>query len=200
MAMMVHLFDERKRKAIARSGIIGQRAIVNAPGGYRELMCAVYAMPVLPNYFASHQWLRELKRLGARTISAAYFKARSDTLVWVGRYNKEHRYVPLGHAISLIMAEPDPRGWEIVFAASVPAKAIHSFRSVDQVIGWRHFPESHEQGPWKCLCDYCLSGQKGAIKAKRLRTSLIDKYGPDALNIEPESPLAVAAKRKKNKR
>lgn len=200
MAMMVHLFDDRNRKSVARSGIIGHKATVRTPADYHTLERAVYAMPVLQSYFASHQWLRELKHSGARTIAAAYFKARTDTMVWVGRYNLDHRYVPLGHAIALIMSEADPRGWEVVFQDSIAAKAVHSFKSVPQVIGWRHFPESHEQGPWKCLCDHCLSLLKGKIKAKRLRTALIDTYGTETLNIEPDSPLAADVRRKKHKR
>jgi hypothetical protein len=185
MTMLVHLIDERNVRRAERSGLLGQPRRLSSPDGVVTLDEAVHAMPVLPNYLASHQWLRELKQAGMRTIAAVHFRMRSDARVWVGEYNGEHRLVPLGHAAGLVMHEPDPRGWEIVIPASVPARSIHAIRAVPQVIGWRYFPGSHEQGPWKCLCDFCLQGQKGQIKSRRLRESLLAQHGADALNYEP---------------
>lgn len=187
MTMVVHLFDSRKAASIRRGGVRGDAASIGIAGGRVEVSNAVYVMPVLPNFFASHQWLRELKRRGMRTIAAAYIKLRSDTMVWCGTYNGEHRWITLGHAAALIMQEPDPRGWEVVLTRDVPAKAVHSIRDVPQVVGWRYFPESHAKGPWKCLCDGCLRGLRGEIKSRRLLASLVERHGAEALNYEGDA-------------
>ncbi|MFZ4575502.1 MAG: hypothetical protein ACOYN0_13985 [Phycisphaerales bacterium] len=183
MTMLVHLIDERQSSSVRRSGLKGVPREVSTNGTRISLDAAVYAMPVLPSFFASHQWLRELKRRGMRTISAAYFRMRADARVWVGKYNGDHRCVPLGHAAGLIMHETDPRGWEIVIPNSVPAKAIQSIRAVPQVVGWRFFPESHKDGPWKCVCAFCLESNKGEIKAKKFVRRLIERHGA---NESPE--------------
>jgi hypothetical protein len=200
MTMLVHLIDDRQRAAIMRSGIRGAPATVRSGAAEVDLARAVYAMPVLPNYFVTHQWLRELKRKGMRTVSGVYVRLRSDCLVWVGRYNADHRFVPLGHAISLIMSEQDPRGWQVVLPDSVPAKAIHAVRAVPQVVGWRYAPESHDTGPWKCLCSFCLESQTGGIKSMRLRRALLKSEGAEALNIEDDVRRVVRPKRAKANR
>lgn len=200
MAMLVHLIDDRSRASILRSGIRGAAAIIRSTGADVDLARVVYAMPVLPNYFVTHQWLRELKREGMRTVSGVYFRLRSDCLVWVGRYNGEHRLVSVGHAIALIMSEQDPRGWQLAVPGTVPAKAIHAVRRVPQVVGWRYHPESHDTGPWKCLCAFCLESQKGGIKSMRLRRALLKSEGAEALNIEDDVRRVVRPKRGKSKR
>lgn len=198
--MLVHLIDDRQRASIKRSGIRGEFATLRSGGGNVEISRAVYAMPVMPNYFATHQWLRELKRRGMRTISGVHFPHRSDAMVWVGRYDGDHRNVPLGHAVSLIMAEPDPRGWQVVIPKSIPANAIHAVRAVPQVVGWRYSPDSHDRGPWKCLCDSCNEGLKGDIKSMALRRRLLAAEGAEALNIEGDVERVVRPKRRKRNR
>lgn len=197
VTMVVHLFDARQAASIRRGGVRGRPSRIAVAGDRVELSSAVYVMPVLPNFFASHQWLRELKRRGMRTIDAAYIRLRSDTMVWCGNYNGEHRWITLGHATGLIMNEPDPRGWEIVLTRDVPAKAIHSIRNVPQVVGWRYFPESHVKGPWKCLCDGCLRGLRGEIKSQRLRASLLAQHGAESLNYEGDPKRLARARRNK---
>lgn len=166
--MLVHLIDERTSASVKRAGLRGGDRTLQTLGEPVLLDDAVFAMPVLPNFFVSHQWLRELKRRGIRSMAAVYFRQRSDSMVWVGRFNGKHRLVPLGHAAGLIMHEPDPRGWQLVLPKSVPAKAIHAIQAVPQVIGWRYFPEAHEKGPWKCLCDYCIRSVRGETKSRAL--------------------------------
>lgn len=197
MTMLVHLIDERDSRSVARVGLRGALSSVRGVDAHHELDRAVYAMPVLPNYFVSHQWLRELKRRGMRTLAAVHFRMRADALVWVGRYNGEHRQVPLGHAAGLIMHEPDQRGWEIIIPHDIPSKSIHAIREVPQVVGWRYFPDSHAKGPWKCLCDFCLQGVKGEIKSKSFVRRLIDKHGAEATNYEGD--VAKLAKKRRRR-
>ncbi|MCB9840575.1 MAG: hypothetical protein H6809_02850 [Phycisphaeraceae bacterium] len=200
MPLLIHLLDARDAPSIRRSGIRAAAATIQTHAGRAELPAAVFAMPVLPNFYASHQWLRELKRRGMRTIAAAYVRMRADALVWAGRYNAEHRLLPLGHAAGLVMREADPRGWEVIIPHAVPPKAIHAIRDVPQVVGWRYFPEAHEKGPWKCLCDRCRESVRGDIKARRFRAHLIEREGADELNITDEEARRLSGKQKRRTR
>lgn len=200
MTMLVHLFDSRQAASVRRSGLKGAACALSVAGNRVELDRGVFVMPVLPNFYASHQWLRELKRRGMRTISAAYVRMRSDALVYVGRYNGEHRRVPLGHAAGLVMRAEDPRGWEIVVPWGIGAGAVHAVREVPQVVGWRYFPRSHEEGPWTCLCDFCRRGTRGEIKATRLRRGLVEKFGAERLSIESDVESVIGGKRKRVKK
>ena len=192
MAMCVHLADERDAKSICRNGLRGAACTVLVYGDRLALRRAVFLFPMLQSYTVTHQWLRELKRNGMRTMVAVSVRLRTDCMVFVGRYNGEHRRVPLGHAIQIIMKEPDPRGWQIIVPHAIDRGSIHEVRATPQVVGWRYFPESHEKGPWKCLCDYCWSGTKGGIKVQRLRKALLRKYGAENLNAaDPADAVEV---------
>jgi hypothetical protein len=83
MATFVHLTTERNLKPILRNGItrLSHRGN-NTPG--------VYVSPVTQNYYASHQWVRELKRRNAGPVVAIYIRIPDEEWVSVGRYNQEH--------------------------------------------------------------------------------------------------------------
>jgi hypothetical protein len=159
MAVLVHLADARNIPAISRSGIKTSR-----------LGKVVYAMPVLPDFFTSHQWLRELKQQGARTIAGVYFRVPDTEMVYAGRYDRPHRLLPLGKAIAEIMALPDPLGYELMLTRKVLPAELIRIKSLPQLVGWRHFPHSHNKRP--CNCEVCL---RGAIKGKRTRERLSQK-------------------------
>ncbi|MEO1296556.1 MAG: hypothetical protein AAFW75_12250, partial [Cyanobacteria bacterium J06636_16] len=95
MAMFVHLASENDTNSIQRVGIKPCRGTNEYPGG-------VFAMPVTPEFYISHQWLRELKRNGQRTIAAIYFRIPDDETVFVGHYNKRHCEVTADEAIDII--------------------------------------------------------------------------------------------------
>ena len=77
MATFVHLAPESAVDRIRRSGIRRSRTRYGESG--------VYASPVMQSYFATHQWLRELKRFGGRTIIGIYFRIPDDEVVLVPR-------------------------------------------------------------------------------------------------------------------
>jgi hypothetical protein len=160
MPVLVHLADERESASIEKNGI--------KPGKWRR---GIYCMPVTPSFYISHQWLRELKRSGARSYMGVYFKLDSKTMVYAGKYHEEHRHIPLGEAIKEIMSMDDPLGYELLIDRKIEAKEIESIRMLPQNMGWRYFPASHEKGV-SCTCPMCLP--RGSIKAKRLR----DKFDP----------------------
>jgi hypothetical protein len=122
-------------------------------------------MPVLPNYFVTHQWLRELKRSWRKNLVGIYFRLPRDERVWVGHYNQNHKELPLGRAIRVILDAKDARGYELIVARDISPKAIHSIREIPQVVGWRYEPDAHGKTP--CPCPVCLP--RGSIRSARLR-------------------------------
>ena len=128
-------------------------------------------MPVLPNFYVSHQWLRELKRNGVRTYIGIYFKVDSTEMVYAGKYNHEHRHITLGEAIKEIMSMEDPLGYELIIPRKIESKDIDKIKILPQKLGWRYFPNSHAKKP-ECACPICIPS--GAIKGKKLR----DKINP----------------------
>ncbi len=168
MPTMVHITDEKNSRRIARSGII--------PRKNRDV---VYFMPVTQDHFISHQWLRELRRGGARVLVGVYFRLRSEESVWAGKYNTPHRRMPLGEAIRELSEISDPLGYEVFIARSIKVSEIYKIRNLPQRIGWRYQPHSHGTKP--CGCPACQP--RGSIKSKKIR----DKYDPKPTLIPYET-------------
>src|SRR5688572_16597427 len=168
MAMFVHIADARKQRSLERSGI--------KPSGRKgEPGWGVYAMPVLPNYFISHQWLRELKRRGAKTMVGVYFRLPDREAIVVGHYNAAHAPMTAARAVRVIMAASDARGYEVVIPRKIEPVDIHAVRPIRQVVGWRYYPDAH--GKYLCACPVCVP--KGSIKSRRLREAF-------ELSMDPE--------------
>lgn len=157
MAMFVHLAPEHLARAIRRAGLRPDRRWIDAGK-------AVYAVPVTPNFFRTHQWLREKKRGGGRTIVGVYFRVPHQTPVRVGHYGGPWERMTAAEAVGLFMGDDDRLGWEVLFDDPVPPSQIHAIRHLPQLVGWRYKPGAHKQRP--CGCDYC---QRGAYGARRLR-------------------------------
>jgi hypothetical protein len=154
MPLLVHIASEKDLGSIRRAGIrIGKGR------------SGVYAMPVLKNFVASHQWLRELKRGGARTLCAVHFRIPDSETVLMGHYSKEQVEITAAQAAHAIMHAEDPLGMQIIVPRGIAAKEIHAIRSVPQVIGWRYFPGAHARKP--CGCPYCQPS--GGIRTRKLR-------------------------------
>jgi hypothetical protein len=178
MPVLVHLADEREATSIRKNGI---KVAKDRPG--------IFCMPVLQNFYVSHQWLRELKRGGARTYIGVYFKFDSKDLVYAGKYNQEHRHISLGEAIKEIMSLEDPLGYEFIIDRKIEAKEVDKIRTLPQKLGWRYFPSSHSKRP-TCACPVCISS--GSIKGKRLR----DKIDPPVKEIGWRSNTEIEDRRK----
>jgi hypothetical protein len=122
-------------------------------------------MPVTPNYYISHQWLRELKRGGQRVIVGIYFRVPDNEVVVVGHYREHHQPFAADEAVGIIMRAENPEGYEVVIPRRIEANEIHRIRSVPQVVGWRYYPGAHSRKP--CGCPVCQA--RGEIKSRRLR-------------------------------
>jgi hypothetical protein len=151
MPTLVHLANEKDAEKIRHSGL-----------KFRKNGSGIYCMPVLPDFYVSHQWLRELKRWGAKTFVGVYFKIDSSEMVYTGRYNRQHKHITLGAAIREIMDIDDPLGYELIINRKIGPKEITKIRHLPQKLGWRYFPESHNNKP--CSCEYCLKGTMNGKK------------------------------------
>jgi hypothetical protein len=160
--MFVHLTPESNLARVRRYGIGRlRRARGEFPGG-------VFAVPVTRNFYVSHQWLRELKRGRGGPIAAVYFRVPDDEAVWVGHYNRAHRWMTAAEAVAEFMSAESREGWEVVIPRRIEAGEIHRTRGLPQVLGWRYFPQAKGRPPF-CACAYCTRGEYGA---RRLRARL----------------------------
>ena len=159
MPTLVHLADERNSKKILKSGI---KIPKNSYG--------IYFMPVLQDFYITHQWLRELKRGGAKSIIGVYFKLDSPELVYAGKFSEEHKHISLGEAIKEIMSLKDPLGYELIIDRKIEAIEITKIKQLPQTVGWRYLPGSNGTTP--CTCEYCM---RGRIKGNRMKKSVESK-------------------------
>lgn len=165
MVMLVHIADDRERANIRRAGLLPPRA---RRGG----LWGVFCMPVLPSYFLSHQWIREMKRRGVRTMVGVYFRIPDREPVVVGHYNRERQPMTAARAVRVIMEQADARGFEIVIPRKVEPTELHRIRAVNQVVGWRYYPDAHGKKP--CGCPVCQP--RGEIRSRKLREAYEASY------------------------
>ena len=110
-------------------------------------------MPLLPDFAASYQWLRELKRRHGEPMMGVHFTLKSEEVVLVGRYSEPHATLPLREAIRRVMAAP--AGAEIVVPRSVARRDVLGFRAVGQLVGWTGVPSGERK--IDCVCPACLA-------------------------------------------
>jgi len=173
MATFVHLTAERNLKSILRNGITLLTRRGNNVRG-------VYCSPVTPNYYATHQWLRELKRWkrGPGQMVAIYFRIPDDDMVSVGRYNEEHLQMTAAQAIARVMQRDYIGGYEVIIPRKIVKDEILRVKSAPQVIGWRYWPESKGNEPW--------CAKRGEYGARKVR-AFFNHYGEG--NFEEEDDL-----------
>lgn len=162
MALFVHLAPENESDSIRRSGIKPRRIRNGALEGYERI---VFAMPLTNDYYVSHQWLRELKRNGQRSIVGIYFRVPDEQIVMVGHYHQAHAEMSASEAVGMVFNAENAEGYEVVIPRKIDAKEIHEIKRLPQVLGWRYDPKSH--GRELCGCAVCL--RRGEIKSKRIR-------------------------------
>jgi hypothetical protein len=158
MPVFIHLASEKNLKSILGNGI-------KAAEMDDEIGKGVYCMPVTQNFVISHQWLRELKRYGHKSIIAVYFKLNDDELVWFGHYNKSHAKITAAEAVKAIVDSEDGQGFEAILPRAITPKEIHRIKHMKQVVGWRYYPEAH--GRELCVCPACV--RKGTYRSTKKR-------------------------------
>jgi hypothetical protein len=166
MPIFVHLAPEAGLPRILANGIRRSPARSPLPSG-------VYAMPLTRNHYASHQWLRELKSSGVRTIVGVYFRLPDEEPVWFGHFGYAHVLLEASEAAHHVSSAPDPVGLEVLVPRRILPGEIVRSRRLRQVIGWRYYPTAHGRPP--CGCPSCLPA--GQIKSRALRKAY--RSGPD---------------------
>lgn len=182
MPVFVHLTSQRSLPSIRRGGI----ALVKRD--YRPR--GVYAMPVTRNFYVSHQWLRELKRLGGGTIVGVYFRVPDDEPVEVGHFDGLPVRMTAAQAAALLLEaekrDPiaarasdreskavrsgrrlpsSPEGYEVVIPRRIEPSEIIRVKGLPQVVGWRYRPRANGEPPCACIC--CARGQYGIRRLLR---------------------------------
>jgi hypothetical protein len=150
---LVHLAPESAERAIRRSGLRGKKANVStAPSTTVVLERAVYAMPVVADFWTTFQWLRELRRGHDERLVAVYFRVPDNEPVYFGRYNEPHLARTAGAAAAWVLE--NPAGAQVVVPRSVAAKEVVAVRRVKQLVGWTDVPEPGKK--LACVCPACL--------------------------------------------
>src|SRR5579863_5891454 len=168
MALFVHLALESQLERIRRVGI----ARLSKTSGHMPR--GVFAMPVTKNFYASHQWLRELKRRNRGPLAGVYFRVPDGEEVYVGHYRKVHRWMSAAEAVAEFLAAEDPLGWEVVIPRRIEPNEIHRTRRLTQVVGWRYFPKANGKPPF-CTCKFCTRGEYGSANMRRRLGSMDEK-------------------------
>ena len=169
MAQFIHLADERLARRIERAGLKP-----HAHCNISDTIKYVFATPVLMDFIISHQWLRELKRTGVRTIVAVQFRIPDDEPVKVGRFNSEHIDTTAAGAVRIFTEHKSGLGLEVLIPRKICAKELTRIYTPPQLVGWRYTPDS--KGVRPCGCDYCA---RGGIKKARIRKAYLVEEAED---------------------
>jgi len=149
----LHLAPAARERSIRRSGLAGARAsFPDEAGAALVLPRAVYAMPVVPDFWTLHQWTREMRRRNGERLVAVHFRLPDDEPVHVGRYAQPHRLLPAAAAARWVMDHPE--GAEIVVPRKVTRREVVAVRQAPQLVGWVQSPD--EKDPFGCVCAVCL--------------------------------------------
>jgi hypothetical protein len=151
MASFIHLADAKKRRLIEKIGIkAGKRG--------------VFSVPVTKNFVVTHQWSRELKRTGVRSLICVQFRVPDDELVLVGTYNGEKISMTASESVATVAEHIAPMGLEVLFGRKILPREIMRIYPAPKIVGWRYYPAAKGKKPF-CRCRFC---NRGEIRAQRL--------------------------------
>jgi hypothetical protein len=178
MVLLVHIAPESEARAIRRNGIAPTRWRPD-PYGYPECDRVVWAFPVLPSYTLTLSWARELKRWGRASLAALTFRLPDGEPVFARHFSLEPRAMSAAEACGLILAAPDPRGYEVIVPRRILPKEIVRAQPLPRAIGWRYYPAARGQPMRLCDCPMCLP--RGEVKARRYRNRVRQRMAGQGL-------------------
>ncbi|EMO41748.1 hypothetical protein LEP1GSC186_1768 [Leptospira noguchii serovar Autumnalis str. ZUN142] len=185
MSVFLHLTSIQNKNSIFRSGV--KTSSIH----YENVRRGVFCMPVISDFWITHQWLREIKRFSKGPIIGIYFKIPDLEPVWSGNYNSELMFSTAIESTQLLLSTENKLGFQIVLPRKVTKKEILKIKNLPQTVGWRYFPEAHSKV--RCLCPACLP--KGWPFANRLKEnryySLISKFNQSQNEEEKISILGA---------
>ena len=157
MAQFIHLADERLIGRIKKTGIKPHTV-------WRLKTKHVFATPVLKDFMVSHQWLRELKRRGIRTIAAVQFRIPDGDPVRVGHYGQDHLETTAAEAVQVFRQHHSGLGLEVLIPRKIEPDEVTRIYVPTQLVGWRFYPAAKGQKP--CGCPYCARGEINSRKRR----------------------------------
>lgn len=166
MTVFVHLTMESQVPRIKRNGLTVTRFAKDATPD-----SGLFAMPVMPNFYDSHQWLRELARRPGARLCAVYFRLGDREPVHVGRFAGLHVEMTAAEAVAEITRQ-DRSGMEVIVPRRIPVKDIVRIKALPQTIGWRYYPEAKGREP--------LWPRRGAFGAARYRNKIEAREADEA--------------------
>jgi hypothetical protein len=179
----VHLAEPKDIDKIKRSGI--KPAAIHSD----DHPLGVFCMPVINDFFATHQWARELMRFGKKNLLGVYFRVPDAEMVWYGRFNERHRHGDAAKASLAFNGRDDKLGFQVIVPRKIHPQEVFRVKSVPP-LGWRFSPNAKGRKP--CLCPACIgAGKYGSNKLlerqletykKRLRQGQNENERIDALN------------------
>ncbi|HMZ80817.1 MAG TPA: hypothetical protein PLL06_14025 [Acidobacteriota bacterium] len=159
MALFVHLTPAKNIRSIRKHGLLLKKNRWFRAAG-------IFAMPVVPDFVVTHQWVRELRRWGRQEeLIAVHFRIPDTEPVLVGHYNEGMKEMTAAEASHLIASTTKPFGYQVLIQRAIRPKELHAIRTVRQVVGWRYRPGSNGTRP--CVCMGCNRGQWGIQRLKR---------------------------------
>ena len=152
MSRLLHISRASAARAIKKNGIRGRPWTLPSSKSPVSLAHAVFLMPVLESFAATHQWVRELRSWHGERAVAVHVMLPKTEPVYVGRFSQRHELRPLGDAIGWVRKHP--LGAEIVLPRAVSSKEVIRVRESTQLVGWVEDPESRTH--YDCVCQMCL--------------------------------------------
>lgn len=165
MAMFVHLTSEKNRESISHVGIRLETI------HYPECQKGIFCMPVIEDFYATHQWARELMRFGLRNPCGVYFRLPDDETVWYGQYNDRHVKATASQAVAAFMKAKNRMGFQVVLPRKVHPEEIVRIRLVPP-LGWRFYPVAKGRKP--CLCPACIG--RGEYGSRKLLAQKLEEH------------------------
>jgi hypothetical protein len=156
MVSFVHIADKNDEQSIIKNGI---RSAMRKTG-----LRGVYAVPVVPNHATTHQWARELKRQGIRTLLCVQFRIPDEEFVLVGKYNGEKVQMTASEAAAVFLTHTGSMGLEAIVPRKIMPREITRTYLAPRITGWRYYPDAKGKKPF-CHCKFC---NRGEIRAQRL--------------------------------
>lgn len=163
MPRLVHIAPLSEAAKIRRNGLQPTR-LKNWVAGHDRFL---WAFPVLKSYTLTHQWARELKRWGRTALSAIHFEIPDQETVLVRHYRTEPLPMTAAEAVGVVLAQEDPRGFEIIVPRRIEPKEIVTVKPLPRAVGWRYWPGSKNLPMMMCDCPMCMP--RGEVKAARYR-------------------------------
>jgi hypothetical protein len=166
MAVFVHFTDENNKSSIMKNGL----KIENIH--YEDIKTGLFCMPVISDFYATHQWVREIRQYySGNNIVAVYFKIPDDEIIFCGKYNEKRVKAKSTEAHKIFISLEDKMGFQAIIPRKVKRNEITRIKNIPQITGWRYFPKSHEKK--RCLCPDFLT--KGSYNSNNIKKSRLKK-------------------------